>query len=296
MKKTNPNVCVLIIHKSKHTEAATLSSKIATWLFSKDYKPVVVSSATEHDYTKYEPEFVVILGGDGSVIEVARQFVANPVPLVCINFGKVGFLTSVSPRFWKESIQEYLDKKARISKRMALKWRIMNKDIVIYSGYAVNDVVINRGTLSRIVTFIIHADEYEICTLRADGLIISSPIGVTGYAVSAGGPLVYPSINALIITPICPFLCNFPALVLPCPMQVKASVVSQSSTTYVTIDGQRAIPLDLAETVHVEGFESRIHFVRNSNTSYFSRLKARGFIEEYSSPSMSYNEIKNDKN
>lgn len=292
MNKTNPKNCILIIHKNDHATASSLAHEIATWLLSCDYNPQIVPSASNYDYKSYQPNFVIVLGGDGSMVEVSRHFIVKPTPIMGINFGRVGFLTTVNSTHWKEFIQKHLDHETIVHKQMALKWEIINNDTIVNSGNAVNDVVISRGTLSRVVTFNISTEQQEICSLRADGLIISSPIGVTGYAVSAGGPLIHPDLNVLTITPICPFLCNFPSLILPYSTKIKASVVLPSTETYVTIDGQIGFPLGQSEFVRVEGVEAGIHFIKNAKDNYFSRLKTRGFIEEHNPHKKECNEIK----
>jgi len=292
MNKTNSNNCILIIHKNNHATATSLAHEICTWLFSKGHDAIVIPAVLAHEYIHSAPSFIIVLGGDGSIIEVARQFIGQAIPLMGINFGRVGFLANVSVENWQECIQNHLDKKSLISKQMALKWQIMRDTTVLHSGYAINDIVINRGILSRIITFKLHTDQYEVCSLRADGLIIASPVGTTGYAVSAGGPLIHPSMNAIVIASICPFLCNFPPLVLPHTMVVKVSILSPSSETYITIDGQKALPLATSDFVKVEGIESGIYFIKNSKTNYFSRLKARGFISEPRDHSLPCPEIK----
>ncbi|MEG2171734.1 MAG: NAD(+)/NADH kinase, partial [Desulfovibrionaceae bacterium] len=218
---------------------------------------------------------------DGSMLGVARHFVDNPVPLIGVNFGKVGFLADVNALQWEAGLNAFLTGKACLLKRMALRWHLVRAGQTVQEGVAINDVVISRGSLSRVIMLDVSTDTCPICRVRADGLIIASPMGASGYSVSAGGPLVFPELNALTITPICPFLCNFPPMVLPYPLQVRVVVQSDYTETHLTIDGQEGMPLLHGDIVVVQGVPEGIHFARLHAESYFLRLKARGFIEEH---------------
>lgn len=279
MTLKTPPTTVLVVHKPQQ-EATALAQDIQSWLRVRSCVPTVLQAGDGNAYESLGVQLVVVLGGDGTMLGVARHFVGNPVPLIGVNFGKVGFLADVYASQWEAGLSAFLSGKTCILKRMALRWRVVRQGENVHAGVAVNDVVLNRGNLSRIISLDVSTDSCHICRVRADGLIISSPMGASGYSVSAGGPLVFPELNALTITPICPFLCNFPPIVLPCPMRVQA-VVQSDYTTHLTIDGQEGLPLQQGDMVCVEGVPEGIHFARMSAEGYFNRLKARGFIEEH---------------
>lgn len=282
MTCTIPPSHVLVVHKPL-PEVTALAQKMRLWLEAQQCRATVVQSGVGHvAYETLGAELVVVLGGDGSMLGVARHFVEKPVPLIGVNFGRVGFLADVSADQWEKGISAFLAGQTCVVKRMALRWQVQREGRVLQSGVAINDVVVNRGSLSRVVCLDVGTDNTFICRLRADGLIISSPLGASGYAVSAGGPLVYPGLNALSITPICPFLCNFPPMVLPYPMQVRATVLPESTATHLTIDGQEGVALEPGDIVCVDGVPEGIHFSRIRPDGYFVRLRARGFIEEHS--------------
>lgn len=286
MSRTISPTHVLVVHKPL-AEAHSLAQKMRLWLEERHCRVTVAPSGAGHvAYESLGAQLVVVLGGDGSMLGVARHFVNNPVPLIGVNFGKVGFLADVSAAHWEKGISAFLAGTTCLLKRMALRWQVLRGGQVLHTGVAINDVVINRGSLSRVVCLDVGTDSTSICRMRADGLIISSPMGASGYAVSAGGPLVYPELNALTITPICPFLCNFPPMVLPYPMQVRATVLPDSTETHLTIDGQEGLPLEAGDTVCVDGVPEGIHFSRLSTDGYFIRLRARGFIEEHGAPAL----------
>lgn len=276
-----PPTTVLIVHKPL-AEAAALAQAMRHWLEARHCQSTIMQSGAGHGaYERVGAQLVVVLGGDGSMLGVARHFVDAPVPLIGVNFGKVGFLADVYASEWEAGLSAFLAGSTCLLKRMALRWQIVRLGQTVHTGVAINDVVISRGSLSRVISLDVSTDNCAICRVRADGLIISSPMGSSGYSVSAGGPLVFPELNALTITPICPFLCNFPPIVVPHPMQVQAVVQSDFTETHLTVDGQEGIPLLHGDIVRVQGVPEGIHFARLNADSYFIRLKARGFIEEH---------------
>lgn len=275
---------ILIVAKPRQQEAARLAGGIARWLEERGCTTRIVATGGDAsaDEALLPADLVVVLGGDGTMLEVARRFVACPVPLAGINFGKVGFLAELPVTEWKKGLKTFLAGEAALLRRMALHWRVLRNGREASAGVAVNDVVVSRGALSRVITLDVSVDDQKMCRVRADGLIISSPLGVSGYAVSAGGPLIHPELDVLTVTPICPFLCNFPPVVLPYPMTVRAAVQPEAMETYLTIDGQQGVTLESGDSIEVQGVPGGVHFARLRPDNYFQRLRTRGFVQEYS--------------
>ncbi len=273
------NLHLLIIVKVNNTQASDLALRIATWLLDQDHKATIVDDVnTIQAYSQQKFDFVLVLGGDGTMLGVARAFAENPTPLVGINFGRVGFLTELSPENWQCGLEAILAGKHSVLKRMALGWKVYRDDNLIHKGYAINDMVLNRGALSRVITLDVRVESESIGVIRADGLILSSPVGSTGYAVSAGGPLVHPANNVIVVTAICPYLCNFPAMVLPNTMPVQVLLRQSSTKTYATIDGQESIPLQTHDLVEVHCVPEAVLFACIGVEQYFTPLRERGFI------------------
>lgn len=284
---------ILVVVKPDNFPAAQLAGDISRWLQERQCRvDVLEGGGARADFRHCMPDLALVLGGDGTLLGVARGFVDSPRPLLGLNFGKVGFLAELHAKDWKEGLTRVLDGRCHVTRRMALGWRVLREGQAVHEGHAVNDVVISRGALSRVISLDVSAVEpcggeegggvQHICMVRADGLIISSPLGSSGYAVSAGGPLVSPALNTLTIMPICPFLCNFPPIVLPHPYVVRAVVQPGSVETFLTLDGQEGVALESGDTVEVFGLPESVHMVRLEKGVYFKRLKGRGFIEEYS--------------
>lgn len=274
---------ILIAVKSSNSDAAFFAEGLSQWLTARGCTVYVVeNSGCPDDYRKYDVELVLVLGGDGTMLGVARAFTQSPVPLLGLNFGKIGFLAELQAEQWQEGLFAVLSGKCDVLERMALGWRILRNGECVHSGYAINDAVISRGALSRVIALELSTGEEHISTVRADGLIFSTPVGTSGYAVSAGGPLVHPDNNVVVVTPICPYLCKFPSIVLPHPMTVQAVVQPASIETFITIDGQEGFPLQALDTVEVFCQPGAMLFARLEANAYFKRLRGRGFIQEFS--------------
>jgi NAD+ kinase len=151
---------------------------------------------------------------------------------------------------------------------------VFREEQQIFSGFAVNDVVFNRGCMARVINLDVTVQEFALCRIRADGLIIATPQGCSGYGTSAGGPLVHPDIQALSLVPICPYSRNIPPLVLPCPQEVRVTLPNNTTETYLTVDGQQGYHLQTDDSVLVRGVPGGIQFAGRDRAGYLRRLQA----------------------
>ena len=278
---SNENPRILLIVKPRLKEARLLAQKIHAWLEEKNCTAYCVQADENYtDLLDRPASFVVVLGGDGTLLDVARRFVPCPSPLLGINFGKVGFLAEAHSAEWREILTLALEGRMPVLERMALAFEVFRGAKQAFSGFAVNDVVINRGCMARVINLDIAVQEFELSRVRADGLIISTPQGCSGYCASAGGPLVHPDIHAFCLAPICPFFCNFPPLVLPCPEEVRITLPNNTTDVYLTVDGQEGYGLQTDDSILVRGLPGGVHFLRRDRTGYLRRLKDRGFLAE----------------
>ncbi len=280
MKIANKPKHILLVVKLAHAQAAQLSSEISTWLSANGCEVSICNDMTNiQKYQQNQIDMILVLGGDGTMLGVARAFIATPIPLAAINLGRVGFLAEIEAQNWKDGVKALVEGKYDIMPRMSLGWKITRSGNIIHSGNAINDVVISRGALSRVISFDVSVDAENISSVRADGIILSSPVGTTGYAVSAGGPLVHPANNVLLVTAICPYLCNFPAMVLPPSMPIRVTLQQCSTETFATIDGQENYTLEAQDIVEVHCVPKTVLFARIDKDIYFTPLRKRGFIQ-----------------
>ena len=216
------------------------------------------------------------------MLGVARRVAGRGLPLLGINFGRVGFLADIQPEQWEKGLADSLAGITPERTCMALQWKVVRNDSTLAKGVAVNDVVLSRAALSRLVNMDIGVDGQEMCRLRSDGVILSTPIGSSGYSVSAGGPLLYPSLNCMVFTPICPFLNTIPPMVFPQKTRFCIDLLPGTTETYITVDGQEGLLLQVGDRVEVTGLEDAVCFV-GKEMPFFERLRTRGFVTDMAS-------------
>lgn len=277
MKMREKNT-VLIVVKAERPAAAKLAETIKLWLTEHNYTSILVKSACEDSaYNRNDLCLSVVLGGDGTMLGAARRLIGRSVPILGINFGRVGFLTPVPPNGWREALECVLSGKGVIQENIALEWKIM-RGRELFGGVAVNDIVLCRGAISRVNTLEMFANDQQICHLRADGLVVSSPLGSSAYTVSAGGPLLYPSVEAFVLTPICPFLSSVPPMVFPGSTAFRAVLHEGALETNLTADGQEIYPLKANDEVLIRAVPRGVLLAYTQRDSYFERLAQRGFL------------------
>ncbi|THB63067.1 MAG: NAD(+)/NADH kinase [Desulfovibrio sp.] len=273
---------VLIITKTGNPRASDLGREISQWLEIRSVDSRVVENGAEpwpSDLTSAY-DLVMVLGGDGTMLSVARHMPGKGVPLVGVNLGKVGFLADVCPENWREDLSTLLDTGLEVRERMALSYDVVRGDEVVFSGRAINDLVIGRGALSRLVNLELSVDGCRVGLLRSDGLIVSTPMGSTGYGVSAGGPILHPALQAYGVTPICPFLSDFNPLVLPSDRNLAVEILPTTAEVFLTVDGQEVNRLLEQDKLRVGRSATGLCFVRVQGADYFAKLRAKGFIRE----------------
>ncbi len=272
-------------------EAAHTLNALATWLadrgnvcvFDAETAALLPTTPTHpavsRDDLPSHVDLVVVLGGDGTFLSAAGRIAraGNEVPLLGVNFGSLGFLTEVTLAELQSSIETAIEGQPRIDTRMMLRARIMEGETRLHDFVALNDVVITRGSLSRIIDLSVTVDGEFVARFRADGLIIASPTGSTAYNLAAGGPIVHPSLQAMVLTPIAPHTLTNRPVVIPASAVVAIHSLGDGPApeVIVTIDGQTAVPLDATHTVVVERAARPLRVVRATGRSYFQVLRQK---------------------
>jgi NAD+ kinase len=220
-------------------------------------------------------EMVIVLGGDGTLLSVARMVWSHGIPILGVNFGSLGFLTEIS----LEEIYPVLERVLRgdygTNPRDVLRVSVVRKGKQLAEFTVLNDAVINKGALARIIELEITIDEEYLTTFQSDGLIISTPTGSTAYNLSAGGPIVYPSLHNLIITPICPHTLTNRPIVIPNDVRVRAILKSKQEEVTLTLDGQQGFPLECEDVVEVQKAEGQILLIQSPYRHYFRLLREK---------------------
>ncbi len=220
-------------------------------------------------------DLLLLLGGDGTLLAAARMIGDRSVPILPVNLGHLGFLTSVTPQEMHGLLEQVLAGQHRISERILLQAEISRGGKVIYSQRALNEAVLNKAALARIVDFDLEIDGSYVCSYKADGLIISTPTGSTGYSLSAGGPIIYPVLEAFVVTPICPHSLTNRALVIPDSAKMRITMGEGEQALYLTLDGQVGAELEHADCVAISKYPHKLKLVRPAKKSYFEILRKK---------------------
>ncbi len=280
-----------LVAKARLGEAAGVIAELAGWLESRNVRAVFESDTAalaavppgrptfSRDDLPRQCDLVVVLGGDGTLIGMADRIAHSgaDVPILGVNFGSLGFLTEITLPELYESLESVLNGTARIDERLMLRSRIRRGSTFSLDRLALNDVVITKGALSRIIDLAVAIGDQPVMRVRADGLIIASPTGSTAYNLAAGGPIVHPDVDALLLTPIAPHMLTNRPIVIPASAEVRVQPADAASNDelYVTIDGQFGHPLQADDVVHVQRAERPLRLVRAATRTYFDVLREK---------------------
>ncbi len=256
-----------IVSKKNYTPAGELAQTIATRLQQQKIA-VTIDTVTE------DLDVLIVLGGDGTLLHVADQAARFSIPVLGINMGNLGFLTERTEMEAIAAVDELVSGTITIENRMMLKASLATGDRNSSSRYALNEVVISKGTLDRVLQLSTRADEEHINTYKADGLIFSTPTGSTAYNLSAGGPLVYPGLASILVTPICPFMLGSRPVLLPPNSRLRTSLEKgYDHRAQVIVDGQPAWDMDDSNTLKVAAAKHPLRLIISPDRDYFAILR-----------------------
>lgn len=272
-----------IIAKSGRPEPVEILRDVLSWLKDSGIEVVIDRETAERlhiEGTQRERipdlvELIIVLGGDGTLLSVARLVGGRDVPILGINLGTLGFLTEVSRDEIKEAIERLLRGDFSVEKRLMLKAKVIRDDREISSFHVLNDVVINKGALARIIDLETFIDERFVTLFKADGLIVSTPTGSTAYNLSAGGPIIYPTLECMVLTPICPHTLTNRPIVLPGNSKIEIRLRSESQDVFLTLDGQVGFNLVKGDSVIITRADFKIGLVIPPEKNYFEILRTK---------------------
>lgn len=280
---------VYIVSKPGNRKAEALGRELEEWLARRGVRTICTPfdcgffEALRMPETK--PDIALAVGGDGTMLSACRAAAGSGVPVLGINRGNLGFLAEVPVENWQSVMTEVLAGNFGISPRIVLSCHIMRqgREVPISrdeqnSDIAVNEVCLARGSLARIMDFEIFVNGELLGTIRADGVIMSTPTGATGYSVSAGGPILLPEMDVFTLTPVCPFLSFFPPLVVFGNSTVRVLVKNAGGGVLATLDGHNSIPLEKDDEVCISRCPERALIATLPGYSYFGILRDKGFI------------------
>lgn len=220
-------------------------------------------------------DMVLVLGGDGTMLSAARLVEKRSVPILGINVGGLGFLTEVSGEHLYKTLERVFAKDYAIEERLMLKAVLDRRGKSVAQAAVLNDVVVTKGELSRMIAMTIAIDGQFVTSLRGDGLIVSTPTGSTAYSMSAGGPIVSPSVNAMVLTPICPHTLTHRPLLVPGTATLAVTLTSHDKGAMVTCDGQVGVAMTEGDTVTITPSRHRTKLIRFPERTYYDVLRRK---------------------
>ena len=259
-----------IITKIDDARSDSYAQTLANWLQQRDIEVLINKINAGLD-------MLIVLGGDGTLLHIAEKAARHAIPVLGINLGNLGFLTELTEKETFQALTRVLAGKLTIENRLMLKARLISKDQTTDYRYALNDVVIANNVLDRLLRLSARADDEYITTYKADGLIFSSPTGSTAYNLSAGGPLVYPGLATITVTPICPFMLSSRPIILPADKRIRTRFEAGTDTerAQIIIDGQAFWEMRDGDELEVKTASQALQLIVSSTRDYFTILRTK---------------------
>lgn len=274
---------ISIVANSEKPESARVTAYIEQWAGKNGVELVPPAQLEKHLQRPFagkaesqpDIDYILVLGGDGTLLSVARRVAPVGIPIVGINLGNLGFLTSIELSGLEQGLDSLIRHGVRVEERMMLEAEVRRGDAPPELFYALNDMVITKGAFARMIRLTVSFSGQYVDTFPADGVIVSSPTGSTAYCLSAGGPIVSPDLEAMIVIPICPHnLYSRPMVIAPTE-EVSISLVTQGVDAMLTVDGQYGVHLKSEDTVIVRKAPFYTRLVRTKDRTFFSVLREK---------------------
>jgi NAD+ kinase len=273
-----------IISKPQKPELEQILTDLVSWLSGHGFTFLLDPNSATYlnreneaveriEMPEQDPDIVITLGGDGTLLSAARAFAMSDVPLLGVNLGSLGFLTEVPLHELYLTLEAWLAGKGIMDTRSLMHIVLVRDDRIFRHWQALNDVVLAKGAIARIGEFAIELDGQFVARFRADGIIVSTPTGSTAYNLAANGPIVMPSVDGLVLTAICPHLLTIRPIVVPGSSEIAVTVDVVPHETYITVDGQEAVELLLGDRVVCRRSERQVRLLRLRENGLFNVLR-----------------------
>jgi len=220
-------------------------------------------------------QLVIVLGGDGTLLSAARAVKGRPIPVLPVNLGGLGFLTAISLDEIYPELERTLRGEQRVVPRRMLQCQLIRGEETVQSFEALNDVVISKSNIARMIDLETHVDSHYVSTYKADGLIVTTPTGSTAYSLSAGGPIIFPSVAALCLTPICPHMLTNRPVIVPDSSIIQIICLAGDKEAFLTVDGQIGEPLQHRDRIRCQSSPYSISLIRPPKMLFFDVLREK---------------------
>jgi NAD+ kinase len=274
---------VAIVCKPQKEELGRILPELVAWLSQRGYEPIVdlaggkftsAAPAVERaEMPKWAPGLVIVLGGDGTLLSVARTFAETGVPVLSVNLGYLGFLTEVRLAELYPTLEGWCNGCHTLDSRTMLNATLWREGKVCSTFDALNDAVVSKGDIARMGEFAVELDGKSVARFRADGVIVSTPTGSTAYNLAANGPILTPDMDAMVVTPICPHLLTLRPIVVRGDACLSVRIEGIPDKALLTVDGQQAVTLQLGDEVRCQRSRHTVNLVRLSESGFFEALR-----------------------
>jgi NAD+ kinase len=274
---------VAIVSKPNKAELARLVPELVGWLRQHGYDPVLCRESGRYcadapcdelaNLPSLNPELVIVLGGDGTLLGTARAFVGTGIPILSVNLGHLGFLTEVRLADLYSTLEGWCSGCHAIDERAMLHAELWRDNTLIKTFRALNEVVVSKGDVARLGEFSIELEGKRVARFMADGVIVSTPTGSTAYTLAANGPILTPDVDALVVTPVCPHLLTLRPIVVRGDANLTVRVEGVPNIAMLTADGQVAVELYRGDEVRCRRSSQSVRLVRLGDTSFFEALR-----------------------
>lgn len=268
---------VLVIVNVSKEESVSLAKDISAFLETKRIKTDIFNfDGFCEDAAIAGYDFVITLGGDGTVLFAARNCVQNEIPIFPVNFGQFGFIASVQPEDWKKELQNYLDGNSCIVERSLASVKVIHSDDEIYTGNGLNDVVICAKSAATTISLNVNYETQLLCKLKSDGLIVSTPTGSTAYSAAAGGPILDPTLEAFLLTPINSFSLSSRPIVLSQEGVIGVQIAeSRTDGVDLRIDGHKSVDLQIGDLVLIRKLNKKVKLINCTQEKFYTALRSK---------------------
>lgn len=275
-----------IFSRPRRADLTTIVAPLLEWITKRGFRALYDTETAEalsdgnnpgltrHDLAA-QADLLIVLGGDGTLLAAAREAAHRGIPILPINLGSLGFLTSFTLEELYPALEEALSGKAETSERVMLTALLKRRGQVVESKNVLNEAVINKGALARMIEVELFIDDEFVCRYRADGLIIATPTGSTAYSLSAGGPIVHPAVESLVVTPICPHTLTDRPVVIADTCCVEMRLRGDAESVYLTLDGQKGILMQSEDRVSITRANQRLKLIQPHRKSYYEILRSK---------------------
>ena len=274
-----------IISRPRRSNLAIVAPTLLHWLEARGVRALYdnetasclkdPSQGRAREQVAEESQLLLVLGGDGTLLAAARVAAPLGIPILPINMGSLGFLTSFKIEEMYPALEEILAGRFSSSERVMLDVVLERNGTIVERQAVVNEACINKGALARMIDLKLTIDGDFVCRYRADGLVVATPTGSTAYSLSAGGPIVHPSVESWVITPICPHTLSDRPVVVRDSSLINVRLSGDSESVFLTLDGQTGIPMEADDQVHMKRAPERLKLIQPPKKSYFEILRSK---------------------